>query len=285
MGIIAWVILGLIAGSLASFVLPGSRGCILTTLVGVVGSVVGGYLATLLGYGGISGFDLRSLVISFLGTLTLLGPWLWLSKRRVDSGDSTAPLKTLNRQVKPVVQRVSHPVRKPEPEPAPRDIPAARPQTGGQRSKIFISYRRADSADVSGRLYDRLSDHFGEENVFKDVDSIPFGVDFRDYIESMIAVCSVLLVVIGRQWLGSGKSRLEDPHDFVRLEIEAALKRKIRVIPVLVQEAGLPAEESLPSSLKALAYRQSTRVRSDPDFHRDVDRLIDGLERPLSPNA
>lgn len=269
MSIIAWIILGLLAGSLATFVIPGTRGCIVTTLVGVAGSLVGGFVATQLGYGGISGFDLRSLLISFLGTLLLLGPWILLTKRRakVESGAHT---ETSNRQRKPEPPFKAKPASKETP------TPAAVRRASGQRCTVFISYRRADSADVAGRLYDRLSGHFGKEKVFKDVDSIPFGVDFREYIENMISACSALLVVIGRQWLGS---RLADPHDLVRIEIEAALKRQIRVIPVLVQEADLPTEESLPPTLKGLVYRQSLRIRSDPDFHRDVDRLIEGLER------
>lgn len=272
MSIIAWIILGLLAGSLATFVIPGTRGCIVTTLVGVAGSLVGGFVATQLGYGGISGFDLRSLIISFLGTLALLGPWILLAKRR-PKVESTA-------QGKPATKEVSQTAREPESpvktKPAPKQTLVVDRRSNGQRCTVFINYRRADSADVAGRLYDRLSGHFGKENVFKDVDSIPFGVDFREYIENRISACSAVLVVIGRQWLGS---RLSDPHDFVRLEIEAALKRQIRVIPVLVQEADLPTEESLPSTLKGLVYRQSLRIRSDPDFHRDVDRLIDGLER------
>ena len=166
--------------------------------------------------------------------------------------------------------------------------PPTEVQANRQGCILFISYRRADSVDISGRLYDRLADHFGEGNVFKDVDSIPLGVDFRDHIENMVSKCSVLLVVIGSQWLGSSiinarQSRLEDPHDFVRIEVEVAFKRNIRVVPLLVQGARMPAEGSLPPSLKGLAYRQSIEIRSDPDFHRDVNRLIEGLVRAELP--
>ena len=95
-------------------------------------------------------------------------------------------------------------------------------------SKILISYRREDSADVTGRIYDRLIQQFGQGAIFKDVDSIPFGVDFRIYLDAQVAKCEVFLAVIGRDWMkkrgSKGKSRLEDPGDFVRIEIESALQ-------------------------------------------------------------
>lgn len=120
-------------------------------------------------------------------------------------------------------------------------------------SKILISYRREDSADVTGRIYDRLIQQFDRESVFKDVDSIPFGVDFRRYLDEQVARCQVFLAVIGRDWMktrgGKGKSRLEDPRDFVRIEIESALKRGIPVIPVLVRGASIPAAGRLPQGV------------------------------------
>jgi hypothetical protein len=150
-------------------------------------------------------------------------------------------------------------------------------------SKILISYRREDSADVAGRIYDRLIQQFGQEAVFKDVDSIPFGVDFRIHLDAQVAKCEVFLAVIGRDWMkkrgSKGKSRLEDPGDFVRIEIESALKRQIPVIPVLVSGASIPPAERLPASLQDLPYRNGIPVRPDPDFHRDMDRLIDQLKK------
>lgn len=151
-------------------------------------------------------------------------------------------------------------------------------------SKILISYRREDSADVTGRIYDRLIQVF-PQSVFRDVDSIPLGVDFRAYLDEQVAKCDVFLAVIGRGWLKAkgrkGKSRLEDPGDFVRIEIESALKRQIPVIPVLVQGAKIPAAERLPSSIHALSYRNGIVVRPDPDFHKDMDRLIAHLKPPV----
>jgi formylglycine-generating enzyme required for sulfatase activity len=152
-------------------------------------------------------------------------------------------------------------------------------------SKILISYRREDSADVTGRIYDRLIQQFGYEAVFKDVDSIPFGDDFRIILDAQVAKCEVFLAVIGRDWMkkqGSrGKSRLDDPGDFVRIEIESALKRQIPVIPVLVRGASIPPAEQLPASIQDLPYRNGIAVRADPDFHRDMDRLIDYLKQQI----
>ena len=150
-------------------------------------------------------------------------------------------------------------------------------------SKILISYRREDSADVTGRIYDRLVQKFGQGAVFKDVDSIPLGVDFRTFLDEQVAKCEVFLAVIGRVWmqdLGStGRTRLDDPRDFVRIEIESALQGQISVIPVLVGGASIPSAERLPDSIQDLSYRQGIAVRPDPDFHRDMDRLIEYLKK------
>ena len=150
---------------------------------------------------------------------------------------------------------------------------------------VFISYRRGDSADITGRIYDRLVQHFGKDFIFKDVDSIPLGIDFRQRLESAVGQCSVLLAIIGRGWLEakmkSGKRRLDDSRDHLRIEIEAALKREVPVIPVLVQGASIPSEDDLAPSLQSLAYRNSVYVRADPDFHGDMDRLIRGIQAHL----
>ena len=150
-------------------------------------------------------------------------------------------------------------------------------------SKIFISYRRSDSADVSGRIYDRLVDRFGKNLIFKDVDSIPLGLDFKEYLDKKVGECEVLLAIIGDHWLdasdGAGAKRLYDASDFVRIEIESALERNIPVIPLLVRNAMMPHEDSLPFSLRKLVYRNGISIRSDPDFHRDMDRLIKALEK------
>lgn len=136
-----------------------------------------------------------------------------------------------------------------------------------------------------GRIYDRLVERFGKQQVFKDVDSIPLGVDFRKHLQKIVGSCDIFLAVMGDHWLetggAAGKKRLDDPKDFVRIELEAALQRDIPVVPVLVRNARVPEESELPVTLAALAYRNGMAVRPDPDFHRDMDRLIEGVQSHL----
>ena len=158
----------------------------------------------------------------------------------------------------------------------------------GSTSKVgavFISYRRQDSADITGRIGDRLVERIGSEAVYKDVDSIPLGVDFRKHLQASVSQCRVLLAVIGKNWLGThndaGNRCLDDPRDYLRIEVETALQRDIPVIPVLVQGASMPREEDLPASLQPLAFRNAVAVRPDPDFRADMDRLINGIQQHL----
>jgi formylglycine-generating enzyme required for sulfatase activity len=153
-------------------------------------------------------------------------------------------------------------------------------------TSVFLSYRREDSRHQIGRLYDGLVAHFGLEQVFKDVDSIPLGWDFREVLTERVAGCEAFLAVIGDSWLSvvgkSGMRRLDDPADSVRIEIEAALSRKILVIPVLVGNCSIPQAEELPESLRGLSFRNGLSVRPDPDFHNDMDRLIHGIKDGVS---
>lgn len=148
-------------------------------------------------------------------------------------------------------------------------------------TRVFISYRREDSAETCGRIYDRLEGSLGRHNVFKDVDNIPPGVDFRSYLQDALRMCDVALIVIGPRWLASetatGERRLFVPSDFVRLEIEVALQLNKPVIPVLVNNAQPPAETDLPPSIARLAYLNAVNVRPDPDFRRDMDHVIGSL--------
>lgn len=151
-------------------------------------------------------------------------------------------------------------------------------------SHVFISYRRSDSRKDAGRLYDRLSETFGESSIFKDVDDMPPGADFRQVLNAAVDRCDVLLVVIGSNWLNTqdeqGNRRLDQSGDFVRLEIETALaNRRTVVIPVLVDNAPMPNERELPPSLRELAYKHAVVVRDDPDFHHDATRLISYLKQ------
>lgn len=149
-------------------------------------------------------------------------------------------------------------------------------------SRIFISYRRADSAAMCGRIYDRLVAKFGRRDVFKDVDSIPLGVDFAQHIRDVLKDCDVEFVIIGRHWLdatGPDGRRLDDPDDFVRLEVEGALAGGMLVVPLLVDGATMPSADQLPESLRALALRNGMPVRYDPDFEGDMRRVIAHLEQ------
>jgi formylglycine-generating enzyme required for sulfatase activity len=150
----------------------------------------------------------------------------------------------------------------------------------GVMTKVFVSYRREDSEGVAGRIHDHLCARFGDDAIFMDIDRIPFGVDFREYIDGAVSQCAVLLAVIGPGWLGkTGESRrIDNPGDWVRLEIEAALKRGIPVIPVLIGRVGMPGEAELPSTLGALAYRNAINVDPGRDFRIHVERLIRGIE-------
>jgi hypothetical protein len=148
-------------------------------------------------------------------------------------------------------------------------------------AKIFISYRQADSIGITGRIYDRLEPHFGRENLFMDIDTIPLGIDFRNYIDEVVSQCDVLLAVIGEQWLivsKGGQRRLDDQADWVRIEIETALKRGIPVIPVIIGQTPKPTPNELPAGLADLAYRQAIQVDPGRDFHHHIDRLIRDLE-------
>ena len=151
-------------------------------------------------------------------------------------------------------------------------------------SRIFISYRRDDTAYAAGWLFDRLVDEFGPEQVFKDVDSIALGDDFVDAITAAVSSTDVLLALIGDKWLGMvdehGERRLDDPDDFVRLEIEAALKGDVRVIPILVEGARMPRSEELPQSVAALARRQALELTSSR-FSADTRTLLSVLEKTL----
>jgi hypothetical protein len=148
--------------------------------------------------------------------------------------------------------------------------------------KVFLSYRRAETADVTGRIWDRFTAQLGRDRVFRDVSSVPLGIDFVRHIQEQVERCVVLVAVIGRDWTtvvdGHGKRRLDDPADFVRLEIEAALERKVPIIPVLVQGASMPLRKDLPDSLIPLLRYNGSPVRADPDFGPDMERLIAGVE-------
>ena len=153
---------------------------------------------------------------------------------------------------------------------------------------IFISYRRDDSEGEAGRLFDDLTRAFSNDNVFMDVAGISPGVDFRQAIEQNVDHCGVLLAVIGPTWVSitnaTGQRRLDDPNDFVALEIASALKRNVPVIPVLVHEARMPSPDQLPESLKELSYRNSVEL-SHTRWNSDVGLLVKALASYVTPES
>jgi TIR domain len=149
-------------------------------------------------------------------------------------------------------------------------------------SKIIVSYRRSDSQAISGRIVDRLIAHFGDKSVFMDIESIPFGTDFRQHIKSALSQADVLLAIVGPEWLArgsDGRSRLQDDSDPVRVEIETALAEKLRIIPVLVQGAPMPKAGELPDSLRDFSFLNAAPVDVGRDFNSHIDRLIQSIDR------
>ncbi len=148
------------------------------------------------------------------------------------------------------------------------------------RGGVFICYRREDTAGFAGRIYDRLKSSLGRESVFIDVDNIPAGRDFVEVLSERVGRCDALVALIGRNWLISAdkdnQRRLDDPNDFVRIEIEAALERNVPVIPVLVDGATMPQANDLPDTLKKLARRQGIEI-SHNRFDSDAERLTEAL--------
>jgi len=150
--------------------------------------------------------------------------------------------------------------------------------------KIFINYRRGDDAGYSGRLFDRLQEAFPPQQLFMDVDNIEPGLDFVRVLNDRVAECDVVLAVIGRGWLdardASGRRRLDDPDDFVRIEIASALDQGKRVVPVLVNDAAMPRPDELPEVLRPLSRRNAVRLTHER-FHSDAQGLIKALQQSL----
>ena len=151
--------------------------------------------------------------------------------------------------------------------------------------RIFISYRREETAYPAAWLYDRLAGRYGDNQIFKDVDSIELGDDFVEVITRAVGNCDVLLALVGDEWLtitgADGRRRLDNPNDFVRLEIEAALTRNVRVIPILVDGSRMPHAEEVPTSLAGLARRQALEL-SPTRFDSDTGRLLKVLDKTLA---
>ena len=285
--LMTWIFLGALTGWISSIMMGQKTGQRSNIVAGIMGGFLGGLLSSFLDFG--------NTVLTSIGAI--LGAILFLfvvgglrpksreipktSAQEAKSSDS-ASVQPKKKTIIPSAPSVSKPDASTiEPQKETESVsksPAGKSEVG----VIFVSYRRSDTAHVAGRIYDRLVVDFGRVSVFKDVDSIPLGLDFKEYLDEKVGECKVLLAIIGDRWLDerdtTGKRRLDDPTDFVRIEIESALTRRIPVIPLLVGGASMPREEELPVSLRKLVYRNGIAIRPDPDFHRDVDRLISALK-------
>jgi uncharacterized protein YecT (DUF1311 family) len=151
-------------------------------------------------------------------------------------------------------------------------------------AKIAISYRRSDSQDITGRIFDRLAQHFGKDTVFRDIDSIQPGIDFRTQIAEALRTTDVLLVVVGSAWFGQDKdkaNRIDNEADPVRIEVETALKRDIPIVPILVGGTRMPEPHELPQSLRDFSYRHAVTVDGGRDFDHHMEGLVRSLDRML----
>ena len=150
-------------------------------------------------------------------------------------------------------------------------------------AKIAISYRRTDS-DVTGRIFDRLVQRYGKDSVFRDINNIPFGIDFRKVVDDALRGTDVLVAIVGPNWRGTrklGSARINDANDLVRIEVETALQRDILVIPALVGGAIMPKPTELPDSLRDFSFRNAANIDSGRNFDTDVERLMRSMDRLL----
>jgi hypothetical protein len=152
-------------------------------------------------------------------------------------------------------------------------------------SSIFLSYRRQDAPGHAGRIYDRLVERFGKDNVYMDLDSTAPGADFGEVIDSVLARCAALIAVIGPNWITAMRRSQRgdpatDPEDWVRREIATALKRDIRVVPVLVQGVQMPDRDELPEDMKGLARRHAVEL-TDTAWTAQLNLVIDSLAGTL----
>jgi hypothetical protein len=151
--------------------------------------------------------------------------------------------------------------------------------------RLAISYRREDSSVITGRIFDRLVARYGRNSVFRDIDNIPAGADFREHINRVLDRSDVVLAMVGPRWAGhrGGQNRLRNPADPVRVEVETALRKKVPLIPVLVLRAEMPKVEQLPESLQEFAYRNALRIDDGQDFDVHITRLLHSIDVILDP--
>jgi hypothetical protein len=169
----------------------------------------------------------------------------------------------------------------------PRGGPAlkstSRPSPEPRGRKVFISYRRSDTAQIVGRVYDRLKSEISEDDLVFDVNTIPIGVDFKEYISGAVGESAVLLVMVGEKWLSSAWKRTrwwfesKPKVDFVQVEIELALDLGVPILPLLVDSTAMPNVDDLPNSIKEFVFLNAAAIRSGRDFHKDMDRVLERI--------
>src|SRR6478609_4648925 len=147
-------------------------------------------------------------------------------------------------------------------------------------SKIFINYRREDTSGYSGRIFDSLSNEFGEDNIFIDVTKINTGTDYTVVITQALDKCNYFLILIGNTWLSckdnSGNRRIDNPDDFVRKEISLAITKKIKIIPVLLEETSMPLAKEVPAGIQEMCKWQAIEI-ADSRWKYDTDKLIKSI--------
>jgi hypothetical protein len=148
-------------------------------------------------------------------------------------------------------------------------------------NKVFICYRRDDSRDISFNLYKALCRRFGDESVFIDIESIPYSVDFREHVRKSLEDMDVVVAVVGNRWLDArnedGKRRLDNPDNFVRVELQTAFALERTVVPLLVGQAEMPRESDLPPALGGFAFRNAAELREGPKYDSQLTELLDGI--------
>jgi hypothetical protein len=174
--------------------------------------------------------------------------------------------------------------------PIPKLPIPKRPTPKPRGPNVFISYRRMDTAQIAGRVYDRLAREIPEDEIFFDVDTIPIGVDFRQNISSTVNRTAVLLVLVGERWLSLWKrsgwllgSKSEE--DFVQLEIELALASGVPILPLLVENVAMPRAGDLPSAIEEFVSLNAARIRSGRDFNTDMVRVLERIKQYRKPGT
>jgi len=144
------------------------------------------------------------------------------------------------------------------------------------KPKLFLSYRRNDTQHLAGRMFDRLVTQFGESDLFFDVDTIPYGVNFREHIRTFISDCDIMIVVIGPNWTSATWSQpeLDIQDDFVLVELHEALAANVRLLPVLADDTRMPRSTQLPQWLRGLSHINAPHVRAGRDFHVDIAKIL-----------